>query len=353
MKHIPVIACLLPTLLLTLGGCAVNAASEQAEQGSYERIEVPGPSLAGNLTGDDSTRHVSIYLPPGYSQNSATRYPVLYLLHGYTRNDRFFFGMEENSYVNTAESMESAWANGAIDMIVVVPDAHTRYDGSMYSNSVTTGDWEGFIAKDLVEYIDSHYRTLAKRESRGLAGHSMGGYGVLRIGMHYPEVYSGIYSMSPCCLAPATNPSEELMAQAAEVDTDEELAATNRGVRTIMASAAAWSPNPQNPPMYYDLPIENGELNEDVLAMWIANAPLVTVHQHIPALKSFNAISMDIGNEDFGLEPGASAFSGILEQYGIDHEYEIYEGDHTNRVQDRLTNHVIPMFSELLQRPSS
>ena len=57
----------------------------------------------------------------------------------------------------------------------------------MYSNSVTTGDWETFVAKDLVGYIDSHYRTLARRESRGLAGHSMGGYGTMRIGMKYPD----------------------------------------------------------------------------------------------------------------------------------------------------------------------
>jgi S-formylglutathione hydrolase FrmB len=59
-------------------------------------------------------------------------------------------------------------------MILVNPDAFTIYSGSMYSSSPTTGDWETFIAQDLVAYIDSHYRTLPDRMSRGLAGHSMG-----------------------------------------------------------------------------------------------------------------------------------------------------------------------------------
>src|SRR5437868_1025192 len=72
-------------------------------------------------------------------------------------------------------------------MIVVMPNAYTRYQGSMHSSSVVTGDWEAYIAKGLVAYIESHYRTLPNLASRGLAGHSMGGYGIMRIGMKYPR----------------------------------------------------------------------------------------------------------------------------------------------------------------------
>ena len=64
----------------------------------------------------------------------------------------------------------------------------------MYSTSPTTGDWERFVAEDLVAYIDGQYRTLANRMSRGLAGHSMGGYGALRIGMKRPDVFSACTS---------------------------------------------------------------------------------------------------------------------------------------------------------------
>lgn len=68
-------------------------------------------------------------------------------------------------------------------MIVVMPNAFTAFQGSMYSSSVTTGDWEGFVAREPVGSIDGHYRTIASVGSRGLAGHSMGGYGTPRIGI--------------------------------------------------------------------------------------------------------------------------------------------------------------------------
>ena len=94
----------------------------------------------------------------------------------------------------------------AHEMILVHPDANTIYNGSMYSNSPTTGDWEAYMRDDLVSYIDSHYRTLSDRMSRGLAGHSMGGYGTIRIGMKHPEVFSSLYIMSACCLTHLNNP---------------------------------------------------------------------------------------------------------------------------------------------------
>src|SRR5690606_3444161 len=143
-----------------------------------ERIRVPGPSLEGNLEGDDATRDVFVYLPPSYSRDTRRRYPVVIFLHGYTST--------AEAYVRTLalpQSADNAIAGGAREMIVVLPDAFTAYSGSMYSSSVTTGDWESYIAGDLVDYIDTHYRTLARRESRGLSGHSMGGYGTVRIGM--------------------------------------------------------------------------------------------------------------------------------------------------------------------------
>ena len=72
----------------------------------------------------------------------------------------------------------------------------------MYSGSVTTGEFEQYIARDVVQYIDSHYRTIPKRTSRGLVGHSMGGYGASRIGMKHSDVFGSLYIMSPCCMAP-------------------------------------------------------------------------------------------------------------------------------------------------------
>ena len=182
----------------------VSYPAAPSKRGAVERIKVHGKSLEGSLEGDSPDRDVSVYLPPGYKAHTKQRYPVLYLLHGYMDNDINWFG-EKHIFVDGPLAIDRAIAAGAREMIVVMPSAYTVYMGSMYSNSVTTGDWEAFITQDLVSYVDSHYRTIPQRASRGLAGHSMGGYGTIRIGMKYPEVFSSLYAMSACCLAPNRN----------------------------------------------------------------------------------------------------------------------------------------------------
>ena len=125
------------------------------------------------------------------------RYPVVYALHGYS------IGAEQWTHeIHVPQTIEGAFAQGAKEMIVVLPDSKTLHNGSMYSSSVTTGDFERFIAHDVVAYIDAHYRTIPERRSRGLVGHSMGGYGATRIGMKHSDVFGSLYIMSPCCLSP-------------------------------------------------------------------------------------------------------------------------------------------------------
>ena len=161
-----------------------------------------GKSLEGNLEGDSPDREVSVYLPPSYAGDQARRYPVVYLLHGYGGRDDTF----NSRLAKLPESADRlAAAQGFSELIVVTPNAFSLHKGSMYSNSVTTGNWESFVAQDLVAYVDSHYRTIASRISRGLAGHSMGGYGAIRIGMKRPDVFSSLYIMSACCLTANTS----------------------------------------------------------------------------------------------------------------------------------------------------
>src|SRR5207302_7526977 len=135
-----------------------------------------------------------------------------------------------------------AFAQGAKEMIVVLPDSKTVHNGSMYSSSVTTGDFEQFIAHDVVAYIDAHYRTLPNRESRGLVGHSMGGYGATRIGMKHADVFGSLYIMSPCCLsargAGPANPANEKALEAVKTPADS--ATLPFMLRAQLASAAAW-----------------------------------------------------------------------------------------------------------------
>ena len=133
-----------------------------AGAGKYERVAVHGDSLVGNLEGDSPDRMVSVYLPPSYAKEPKRRYPVLYLLHGFTDSDTRWFGLNGQHFVNVQGAVDRAYAKGARELIVVMPDAFTKYQGSMYSSSATTGNWEGFVTQDLVSYVDKHYRTLPR-----------------------------------------------------------------------------------------------------------------------------------------------------------------------------------------------
>ena len=187
----------------------------RASSGTVERVIVHGKALEGNLEGDSPDREVTVYLPPSYAGDQTRRYPVVYLLHGYGERDDVFTGRLAKLQ-EIADRL--APAQGFSEPIVVIPNAFSLHKGSMYSNSVTTGDWESFIAEDLVAYVDGRYRTLAKRMSRGLAGHSMGGYGALRIGMKRPDVFSSLYIMS-AFLGANSNPNPETMAAAETIKT--------------------------------------------------------------------------------------------------------------------------------------
>lgn len=233
-------------------------------------------------------------------------------------------------------------------MIVVVPDSKNVYNGSMYASSVTTGDFENFIARDVVTFIDAHYRTIAKRTSRGLVGHSMGGYGASRIGMKHPEVFGSLYIMSPCCMSPRGagrgNSAGEAALEAAKTPAE---AAKAPGLGIQLASAAAWSPNPKKPPLYLDMPTKDGQIQQDVIAKWTANAILAFVDQYIGNLKQYRAIAMDVGDKD-GLRLDTAKLHDIFDAYGLVHTFEVYAGTHTSAMGVRFQNYVMPFFSKNL-----
>jgi S-formylglutathione hydrolase FrmB len=311
---------------------------------TVEQIKVHGAALEGNLEGDAVDRDVFVFLPPSYTKEKLRRYPVVYALHGYS------IGAEQWSHeIHVPQAIEGAFAQGAKETIVVLPDSKTVHNGSMYSSSVTTGDFEQFIAHDLVAYIDSHYRTLPNRESRGLVGHSMGGYGATRIGMKHPDVFASLYIMSPCCLSPRpARPATPEIEKALEaVKTPEDSAKLQFFARAQLASAAAWSPDPKNPPLYLDLPTKNGEPQPEVLAKWTANAPLAFIDQYIDNLRRYRGIAIDVGDQD-GLRVDTEKLHDVLDKYGIANSFELYSGTHTSKVADRFQNHVMPFFSKNL-----
>ena len=356
---------------VTLALPAAAQSTGALKKGTVEKVSVHGAALQGNLEGDSPDRDVFIYLPPGYATNRNQRYPVVYLLHGYGLTAERWM-----SFTRLADAADKDIAAGTMkEMILVNPDAFTKYSGSMYSASVTTGDWESYIADDLVAYVDSHYRTIANRMSRGLGGHSMGGYGTIRIGMKRPDVFGSLYIMSACCLMnqpfPAGNrgaaPSERGDSRGASARSEAPEGARGQGERgqggrgrsgrgngfgnVQGALAAAFSPNPKNPPDYFDNPIKDGEPQPLVVAKWAANSPLAMIDQYVTNLKKYHAIMGEVGLQD-GLATANKQMDQILTDFGVTHTFETYEGDHTNRVVERIEQKVLPFFSQHLSSTS-
>ena len=316
---------------------------------TVERVKVHGTALEGNLEGNAADRDVIVFLPPSYSKDPSRRYPVVYALHGYS------IGADQwSKEIHAPQTIEGAFAQGAAEMIVVLPDSKTVHNGSMYSSSVTTGDFERFVAHDLVAFTDARYRTIPDRASRGLVGHSMGGYGATRIGMKHADAFGALYIMSPCCLSPRpagpANPELEKALEAVKTPADS--AGLPFFPRAQLATAAAWSPNPANPPLYLDLPTQGGVPQPEVLAKWAANAPLSFLDQYVGNLRRYRAIAIDVGDED-RLRADAGKLHDALDRYGIANSFEVYPGTHTSRIAFRFQDQVMKFFSQSLVSPGA
>ena len=168
----------------------------------------------------------------------------------------------------------------------------------------------------------------------------------MRLGMKRPDVFSSLYPMSACCMLEGGEPSEALAAAEA-LKTREAVAALRYPNKSTLARAAAWSPNPKNPPDYYDLPVKDGKPQPLIIGKWYANMPLVMVDQYVPNLKKYRALAGDVGLQDTLLNTNRQ-LSDALTDSGVAYKFETYEGDHTNRIPERLETKVFPFFSENL-----
>ena len=323
--------------------------SQEKQSGRVATFLIESKALI-NSGGENPKRKVSIYLPPGYDQ-SQQRYPVIYYLHGFMGTDSI-----------------SATMKGILDQgiskqkirpyILVIPNQYTVFEGSFYSNSTLTGNWSDFTAKELVAYVDQHYRTLANRESRGIAGHSMGGYGAFKIAMLYPDVFSSVYALSPGLLAfvKEFGPNSTSFRDVAKVTNQEDLKKTYYP-RVLVAVGRAWSPNPSKPPFFCDMPFtyqgDNMVVNQEVLKKWEDNMPVYMVDRYADNLRKLTAIKMDWGRNDsprFPVQIGM--LSQRLENLGINHYAEEYIGDHGNKIwatDGRVLNDLLPFFNDFLK----
>jgi S-formylglutathione hydrolase FrmB len=315
-------------------------------------VTVHSPGLEHNLLGDPADQPVSIYLPDAYAKDTERRFPVLYFLHGYGGPPATHF-----SAVTFQAALDKDIAAGTVKpMIVVLPNGSNKYHGAFYANSSTTGNWDDYIVKDVVGYVDSHYRTLAFSQRRGLAGHSMGGFGALTLGFRHPEVFSSIYAMSPCCtdmVGDMGSSRQEWVEAAALKSPDDVPTALKTGHFLVAADtslAAALAPDPDKK-LFGDLPfvMENGELKTDPVAYSriASNMPANMVVPLLPKIAQLRGIFIEYGaQENFShIVIGANETAQRLSQAGISNTLEVFQGNHGNKLQLRITEHMLPWMS--------
>jgi len=321
----------------------------QSYKGTVLTDTIYSKNLENNF-GENPNRAVSVYLPPKY-QNSDQRYPVIYFLHGFTGDNKMMAMMSDLlDFAITTKRIKP--------FIMVIPDEKTTYQGSFYSNTGVFGNWEDFTAFDLVKYMDENYRTIPKKESRGITGHSMGGYGALKIAMHHPDIFNTVYAISPGALTIVAEygPNSTTFRELSTIKTIEGLKTSYFG-SVMMAFGRSWSPNPDKPPFYCDFPfVYNGDeltVNQEVLQKWYDNMPVHMIDENLGNLQQLKAIKLDWGrNAGTRFTQMCDMFSQRLENVGITHFAEEYIGTHVSGIytkDGRIPQHMLPFFDFYLE----
>ncbi|MDX8339787.1 alpha/beta hydrolase family protein [Draconibacterium sp. IB214405] len=142
-----------------------------------------------NSTVLSQTMKYNIILPNDYYTNTERYYPVLYLFHGMGGNNRDW-ALQGNARL----TLQNAFKNGVTaPMIVVMPDAFNTFYVDGYQNGLK---YETYFWEEFLPFIESEYRVTASRDTRFIAGLSMGGFGASYYAFTYPEKFKYCYSMS-------------------------------------------------------------------------------------------------------------------------------------------------------------
>ena len=265
-----------------------------------------------------------VYLPPSYSANTKKRYPVLFYLHGLSGGERDWTDQGRLNIV-----MDSLIASGQPEAIVVMPDgddgwwttanmfadlnacrADTTRNEPAATYCVPWLHYDDYVARDLVHYVDSQYRTMPTAAHRGIGGLSMGGYGAVTLALSYPDVFSAAASHSgvvaPLYLAPRPYAEPPTYAR----DTMELRMAAgglwrSQRVAFGLDTMGWWARDP-------------GRLAERALKRMRRAGSSI----HMPALK------LDCGVDDTYLQENR-AFSATLFRLGVSHEYAEWSGAHS------------------------
>lgn len=318
--------------------------------------EFESHSLANNPMGNSNIRKMQVYTPPGYHQKRANGYPVVYLLHGLPFSEKAYIDRKTWDYWINPNSLFKEypdfpqegfrdWVDGLIEagkiepMIIVMPNAENmNYGFSFYSNSVLNGNFEDYIVNDLVNFIDKRYNTIANRDGRAIIGNSQGGYAAFLFGMKHPDVFGTVASHSGMLVLDVPlSIGQVIIAENPDgfMGPDPSKFLTSAGY----AMSSAWSPNLNNPPFFVDLPFEypSGNVIESVRNRWLENDPFTLLDIYADNFRSLNGIYFDYGNfDELNVGAGNDFLMQKLNAYGINYNYQTFDGGHFNKLFSRL-----------------
>ncbi|MEJ2815112.1 MULTISPECIES: alpha/beta hydrolase-fold protein [unclassified Caulobacter] len=341
--------------LLLAAFMTLLAAPPALAQSQVRDFVVASKAFDGNKIGVSPQRRVRVYLPDGYDA-SGRRYPVVYYLHNLFEDERAAFDRD-----GFAALLDKAIAARAIPpVIVVAADFSTSLGSSIYTSSPVTGRWDDFMVRDLVPWTDKQFRTLATRDSRGLAGDRMGGYGAIAFGMRHADVFGSVYALHPVgtglgLQTMSSRPNWDLIQNAKSLD---DLKADGFS-QLFVAIYQAHLPNPDKPPLYADLPARkgpDGRIAVDMaLTAKLQNSFLLgqNLSRYADNLKTLRGFKFDWGRNDPNPDHVVSnqAFSRALVEFGVPHEAEEYVGgwgDRTWGPTGRVYTDMLPFFAQNL-----
>ncbi|HLZ61512.1 MAG TPA: alpha/beta hydrolase-fold protein [Ktedonosporobacter sp.] len=285
-----------------------------------------------------------VYVPPGYDQEPERRYPSVYMIQGLTGQ----LDMWRNRAPfrkNFPELADELFAKGeAPPCIVVWVDCWTSYGGSQFVDSPATGRYHTYLCDEIVPWIDAHYRTLPKREHRGIAGKSSGGYGAMITPMLRPDLWGGLATHAGDALFETCYlPEFRQVVRALRDHYDGSFDAFWQDFRSRPAfskssdslllndwcMAACYSAD-EDGTVHLPHDQETGELIPEVWERWLAWDPVRMVAKYAESLRTMTAIYIDAGRRDeFYLDLGAEAFRRELTKIGVtDVFFELFDATH-------------------------
>lgn len=344
------------------GTAAPAASSRPGEHLVSAPFKVPAPALASNRLGDPAELSIAVWLPNDY-ETSGRRYRTVYYLTGW-----------QDHVESAVDVLGKDPHHPGEPLIIVAVDGINALGGSFYRNSPITGNWADAIAKDLVSYVDGKYRTLPAPASRGITGHSMGGYGALQLAFDHPEVFGAVDALSPGVVGDRGMTATQVFAReattravlttltnieaAAGPDVKTNFLAGFQGVHDENVAfalgygvAVAGDPSSRSW-MRFPVHEEHGALVEDlaVMATWndgFGNWPAKVAAHHDDLVK-LRALQFEYARADeyAWIPEGCRYLDTVLTGAKVAHTATETGGGHDTR--DRLLTTVLPMMSQVL-----